>query len=201
MLTQQERAEWRTHYINRFRNRSFDGTLEIDQTETKEYQQIDRRIRKLENELQDARQELYELNQAFDTISREETVRKSKAQFGVRPEIDALLGEVYQRCQQATKLMGSDYSYRHELPNAYAYVRNWVVNGTFGTGRYSAHDGDYEYHPLHIEYQLLVDAGRIMYHDNTKKGAPLCERVQSARMKAWERYADADHPVTKEKAS
>lgn len=201
MLTRDERSERHIHYINRFRNRSFENTLEIDQTETKEYKQIDRRIKNLEVELQDARHELYELNKAFDTISREQTVRKAKAQVGIDNATDALLGEVYQRCQQATKLMGGDYSYRHELPNAYADIRNWVVNGVFANGRYRAPDGDYDYHPLHVEYRLLCAATRIMYHDNTKKGEPLCERINTARNKAWVRYTDAEHPVTKEKAA
>lgn len=198
MLTREERAERRIHYINRFRNRSFENALEMDQTETKEYKQVDRRIKNLEAELQEARNEKYELNQAFDLVQREETVRKAKAVHGVDQAIDALLGEVYERTNQSTKLKGADYSYRHNLPNAYSAVRQFVVNGLFGNQYY---DKKRDWHPQYLEYQLLANAMTIMWHDNTKKGQPLSDRVMAARDKAWKRWCDLGQPVDKGEAA
>lgn len=189
MMTQNERDERRVHYLNRFRNRSFEGTLEIDQTDTKEYQQADRRIKNLEAELQDARTELHILNKAFDTVDREQRVRVAKKSLGVRDQIDAVLEQVFDRTRQCTKLTGDGKSYKHDLPHAYADVRQYVVNGTYGrqTNR--------RFHQLHIEYYLMLAAARIMWHDNTKKGQPLYERVTKIRNECWARYNEAGNPI------
>jgi len=189
MLTQNERDERRVHYLNRFRNRSFEGNLEIDQTDTKEYQQTDRRIKNLEAELSDARAELHILNKAFDTVEREQRVRIAKKSLGVRDQIDALLTDVYARAQQCTKLMGAEKSYKHDLPHAYADVRQYVVNGTYGR------QANRRFHQLHIEYYLVQAASRMMWHDNTKKGQPLYERVTKIRNECWARYNEAGNPI------
>jgi uncharacterized protein YdcH (DUF465 family) len=194
MLTSNERKELRIHYVNRFRNQNTEGRLPVDQTDTKEYKRLDRTIKNLEAELQDARHELYELNNAFDTVSHEETVRKNKAKLGVRDEIDAILKEVYERTQQSSKLRGENLSWRHSLPSAYAAVVQYVNHGKYG----KSYDRDREFDPLFIEYQLMDAAGRITWHDNTKKGQPLYNRVNSIRNDAWNRWNAADRPVDKQ---
>jgi hypothetical protein len=195
MLTTNERKERRTHYLNRFRNRSFGGKLEIDQTETKEYQQIDRRIKNLEAELQESRHELYELNRAFDVVSREEVVRKAKKLLGVRDEVDALLTEVYERAQQCTKLKGADKSWKHRLPHAYGDVRQYVKSGVYGR------EANRRFHQLFMEYELMQSAMRVMWHDNSKKGQPLYERANKVRNECWERFNNAGRPIDKSAAA
>lgn len=188
MLTKHDREQLRVHYLNRFRNQSFDSRLPVDQTETKEYKQVYRRVSNAEAELQDARYELYELNQAFDTISREERIRKLKAEVGIRDVIEALLQEVYERTQQSSKLTGCNYSSRHELSNAYGRLRQWVVSGQFGSAC------GQRYNTLFVEYELMSAATRIMSHDDTRKGESLRERVWDRRQAVWKEWCDAEQP-------
>lgn len=194
MLTNNDRERLRVHYLNRFRNQSFDGHLPVDQTETNEYKIVDRRIKNLEAELTDARRELYELNQAFDTISREERVRVAKIQLGVRSDIDALLQEVYGRAQQCTKLQGDQFSARHELPNAYYKLSAFVTRGAFG-GAQSFKYPHRRYNPLFVEHELMSAAARVMYYDNTKKGRDLSNRTWLRRNDIWKQWSDADQPT------
>lgn len=189
MLTNHDRTQLRVHYLNRFRDQAHADRLPVDQAETKEYKQVYRRISNAEAELRDARHELYELNQAFDTVSHEELVRKAKAEIGIRDHIEALLQEVFDRAQQSTKLMGSQFSYRHELPNAYATVSQWVRSGKFGTSNRGA-----RYNKLFVEYELTSAAARVMSYDDTKKGESLRERAWDKRQAVWKEWCDADQP-------
>lgn len=191
MLTQTDRNEFRDMYTTRFRNRSIEGNLEADQTETKEYQRVDRRIKNLEAELQDARQELYILNQAFDAVSREERVRVAKKALGVRPEAEQLLQDVFDRAQQSGKLRGDNASYRSRVKNAYYDVAAYIKSGRFG----SSYNTGRDYHPLYVEQSLIADALEVMYQDETKKGAPLFERVREYRQKVWTEWGDLGQPV------
>jgi hypothetical protein len=192
MLTETDRNEMREHYLVRFRNRSIEGNLEVDQTETKEYQQLDRRIKNLEAELQDSRKELYILNMAFNAASREERVRVAKKALGIRPETEQLLEDVHARAQQSGKLRGDNASYRSRVKNAYHAVRQYVVSGKFGS---SCNDRDY--HPMYVEQALIGDALAVMYEDTTKKGEPLLDRVRDYRQKVWKEWGDLGQPVDK----
>lgn len=194
MLTKDDRAQFRIHYVNRFRTQSFEKRLPVDQTETKEYQRLDRVIKNLEADLQDARAERVELNRAFDFISAEERAREAKKALGVTGQIDALLTEVYERTQQATYLQGSSASYRSRLAASFRDLSSYVKHGSF----YSVTRGRANHNTYDTRYVikvLLDDALTIMCNDRAKKGVPLYERVKAAQRIAFNVWIDAGRPI------
>ena len=188
MLTQSDRDRFKIHYTNRFRNRSFEGKLETTADDTKEIYQLTRRIDNLKAEVNEVVAERHIAEKAFQAVLREQQVKHRKDKLNVPADIDVLLTEVYARAQQCTKLMGAQYSDRHELPDAYAELRNYVVDGVFHDFRWSSEPRTWN--PVFVIKSLLGSASKMMWHDNTKKGMPLANRVNAASRKAWKIWSD-----------
>lgn len=191
-MNEWDRNERRTHFVNRFRGRSFEGNLEVMFDETKEAKRMATRIEQKEKELRELRTEEYIAKRAFATVRDEERVRLAKAAIGIRDENEALVQEVYERAQQVSKLRGENASWRSNVHNAYAQISRWVKHG-----EYSRRERDFD--PLFVEYQLISSARTIMYNDTAKKGADLNDRVIDRANDLWNQWNLAGQPVDRRK--
>ena len=186
MATTDEYKALGIKYLNRFLGLDFDGSLETNFYDTPTSIRLEQHIKNLEAEQREARLELLAAKKAHQKVIDERRVRLNKLQLGLTQPVEALLEEVYDRTQRATKLQGADRSYRHELPQAYADIRNFVKNGTYGAHPLEA--AGRKWNPVFVTYRLLVSAVNVLHHDQAKKGLNLSNRVDHARQAAWVAY-------------
>jgi hypothetical protein len=190
MLTEDDRNNIRVRFTNRFRDKSFEGDLNADANETAELIQLDRRIKNLEADLHDTKQEMHIVKMAHRTVIDEQRVRTAKKSLGVRQIAEALLQEVYDRAQQVKKLRGEDLGWRSRRGGAYPAVRQFIKGGTYGNG-YDKRD----FHPIWVEKALLGDALVVLSEDTANKGHALYERVRKHYMKVMDEHVELGQPI------
>lgn len=183
MRTMEQYRQLQIYWTNKWRGMwQTEGDFEL----TPYSETLELEVKRISAELKAKTQELQVAKKTFNDVQREREIQARKAELGISQPVMALLEEVYQRTNEATKLKGNDYDLRHNLPLAYTQIRDLVKYGKYGN--YIDLAGGRKWTPVFITYNLLQAASQIMYYDTAKKGEPLRERVAAARQEAWEVY-------------
>ena len=185
MRTTEEYKQLQIYWTNKWRGMwQIEGAFDL----TPYSETLELEVNRLSAELTAKKQELQIAKKTFNDVQREREIQTRKTELGVSQPVMALLEEVYQRTNEATKLKGNDYDLRHNLPLAYADIRNFVKNGTYGA--HADLSNGRKWNPVFVTYRLMQSASQIMYYDTAKKGEPLRERVAAAQQEAWKVYND-----------
>lgn len=189
-LDQTDRDFWREHYFERFDKRD---ELEPVFENTRESLTLAKHIDEVEQELRNLRQQAYIAKQAHTAVRNKKRVEFEKAALGIRPEVEAIIEEVYERGQQRKSLQGAGKSWRDGVSRSYGYLRTYVKQGLFASNMYGNRGGNYD--KLYVEYELMSKAHAVIGNDNTKKGADLVDRTYQLYMQLWKEWNDAERPI------
>jgi len=185
MRTTEEYRQLQIYWANKWR-----GILSTEPVfELTPYAEVlESEVKELSDKLNDKRRELHVAKTLFVQIQKERAVQARKKELGLSEPVMALLEEVYERTNESTKLKGNNYGYRHNLPLAYADIRNFVKNGSYGV--HADLSNGRKWNPVFITHRLLQSAAQIMFYDTAKKGLNLSRRVDHALAEAWKVYND-----------
>ena len=191
MRTMEQYKQLKIYWTNKWRKNfeTFD-TTEDDFGLTCYAETLELEVKRISAELKAKTQELQVAKNTFNEVQREREIQARKKELGLSEPVAALLEEVYQRTNESSKLKGNGYGYQHNLPLAYADIRNFVKNGTYGA--HADLSNGHKWNPVFVTYRLVQSASQIMYYDTAKKGEHLKERVAVARQEAWKVYNDPD---------